>query len=246
MRITPSAGSARSRGRRLRAAWRAAPCPGGRRRGAAGAPISPAAMTSGQVAPAAAEPPACRPAPRSAASRRKAPRARDWPGPPPPRASPTASRAGPRRRVRRCGPRRRSARAERPDALRPRLRSLRSREDDTIRRAPIWGLRLPSWRAPYSRPDPGRGCPWISGGGRSIDARGGMSRAAKGADCKSAGVRLRRFESCFPHHAHRAGPRIESEEISGARVGGYSTMVVQQPSKLRMRVRFPLPAPIPR
>ena len=25
--------------------------------------------------------------------------------------------------------------------------------------------------------------------------------------------------------------------------GGYSTMVVQQPSKLRMRVRFPLPAP---
>src|SRR6202008_1562163 len=29
-----------------------------------------------------------------------------------------------------------------------------------------------------------------------------------------------------------------------ALVGGYSTMVVQQPSKLRMRVRFPLPAPI--
>ena len=27
-----------------------------------------------------------------------------------------------------------------------------------------------------------------------------MSRAAKGADCKSAGLRLRRFESYFPHH----------------------------------------------
>ena len=38
--------------------------------------------------------------------------------------------------------------------------------------------------------------------GPSFDgARGGMSRAAKGADCKSAGVRLRRFESYFPHHA---------------------------------------------
>jgi hypothetical protein len=30
---------------------------------------------------------------------------------------------------------------------------------------------------------------------------GGMSRAAKGADCKSAGLCLRRFESYFPHHA---------------------------------------------
>ena len=34
------------------------------------------------------------------------------------------------------------------------------------------------------------------------NARGGMSRVAKGADCKSAGVCLRRFESYFPHHAH--------------------------------------------
>jgi hypothetical protein len=38
-------------------------------------------------------------------------------------------------------------------------------------------------------------------------AFGGMSRAAKGADCKSAGVRLRRFESYFPHHAHASAER---------------------------------------
>ena len=30
---------------------------------------------------------------------------------------------------------------------------------------------------------------------------GGVSRVAKGGDCKSPGVRLRRFESYFPHHA---------------------------------------------
>ncbi len=28
---------------------------------------------------------------------------------------------------------------------------------------------------------------------------GSMSRAAKGADCKSAGISLRRFESCSAH-----------------------------------------------
>jgi hypothetical protein len=28
---------------------------------------------------------------------------------------------------------------------------------------------------------------------------GGVSRVAKGADCKSAGLRLRRFESYLPH-----------------------------------------------
>jgi hypothetical protein len=30
---------------------------------------------------------------------------------------------------------------------------------------------------------------------------GGVTRAAKGADCKSAGLRLRRFESYLLHHA---------------------------------------------
>ena len=35
---------------------------------------------------------------------------------------------------------------------------------------------------------------------------GGVSRVAKGADCKSAVLRLRRFESFFPHHpASRQG-----------------------------------------
>ena len=35
--------------------------------------------------------------------------------------------------------------------------------------------------------------------------RGGVSRAAKGADCKSAGLRLRRFESYLPHQAGFSG-----------------------------------------
>src|SRR5215210_5454990 len=62
---------------------------------------------------------------------------------------------------------------------------------------------------------------------------GGMSRAAKGADCKSAGLRLRRFESYFPHHPG---------EVKRC---GCSSMVEQQPSKLMTRVRFPSPAPTP-
>src|SRR5271169_642042 len=36
-------------------------------------------------------------------------------------------------------------------------------------------------------------CAWPSPG------CGGVSRVAKGADCKSAGLRLRRFESYLPH-----------------------------------------------
>ena len=40
-----------------------------------------------------------------------------------------------------------------------------------------------------------------SGGRRCRMAlSGGVSRVAKGADCKSAAVWLRRFESCLPHH----------------------------------------------
>ena len=31
---------------------------------------------------------------------------------------------------------------------------------------------------------------------------GRVSRVAKGADCKSAGLRLRRFESYLSHHSH--------------------------------------------
>ena len=43
-----------------------------------------------------------------------------------------------------------------------------------------------------------------------------MSRAAKGADCKSAGVRLRRFESYFPHQ------RVASNTGRERRGRGYS------------------------
>ncbi len=65
---------------------------------------------------------------------------------------------------------------------------------------------------------------------------GGMSRAAKGADCKSAGYA---FAGSSP-----ASPTTRDPGPGFGRLSrGYSTMVVQQPSKLRMRVRFPLPAP---
>src|SRR5271156_3162002 len=64
----------------------------------------------------------------------------------------------------------------------------------------------------------------IGSGGRL----GGMSRVAKGADCKSAGVRLRRFESYFPHQQPSGTRRLIRE---GDSLRGYSTMVVQQPSK---------------
>ena len=40
---------------------------------------------------------------------------------------------------------------------------------------------------------------------------GGVSRAAKGADCKSAGLRLRRFESYLPH---QTGIRYQGQQES--------------------------------
>src|ERR1700750_1113184 len=57
-------------------------------------------------------------------------------------------------------------------------------------RAPVIGLALhrhlcPSHRFPAAGP---------------MTLSGGVSRVAKGADCKSAAVWLRRFESFFPHH----------------------------------------------
>ena len=45
---------------------------------------------------------------------------------------------------------------------------------------------------------------------------GGVSRVAKGADCKSAGLRLRRFESYLPHHRREAEvshPRRRANEL---------------------------------
>ena len=62
---------------------------------------------------------------------------------------------------------------------------------------------------------------------------GVVSRAAKGADCKSAGVA---FVGSSP-----TSPTIR---FSSAKVCGCSSMVEQQPSKLMTRVRFPSPAPV--
>jgi hypothetical protein len=87
--------------------------------------------------------------------------------------------------------------------------------------------------------------------------RGGVSRAAKGADCKSAGLRLRRFESYLPHQPGIQGPVIGDQKIWPRPHSrfliidfrfvsprcGCSSMVEQQPSKLMTRVRFPSPAP---
>src|SRR6266436_10006882 len=81
---------------------------------------------------------------------------------------------------------------------------------------------------------------------------GGVTRAAKGADCKSAGLRLRRFESYLPHHSEdserttqgRIRQRTPSCIVRSLSSGcGCSSMVEQQPSKLMTRVRFPSPAP---
>src|SRR5688500_1187927 len=61
---------------------------------------------------------------------------------------------------------------------------------------------------------------------------GGVSRAAKGADCKSAGFAF-------------VGSSPTSPTILGkTNEGGCSSMVEQQPSKLMTRVRFPSPAPV--
>jgi hypothetical protein len=57
--------------------------------------------------------------------------------------------------------------------------------------------------------DPRRPTPFVDAGPTLAEAiamaylrgaEGGVSRAAKGADCKSAASWLRRFESCLPHH----------------------------------------------
>ena len=46
-----------------------------------------------------------------------------------------------------------------------------------------------------------------------------------------------------PSHIMRMALDSRWGEAISQSLRGYSTMVVQQPSKLRMRVRFPLPAP---
>src|SRR4051794_14578447 len=54
---------------------------------------------------------------------------------------------------------------------------------------------------------------------------GGMPERPKGADCKSAGSRLRRFESFSLHH------RRETERTTSA---GIAQLVERQPSKLNV------------
>ena len=42
-----------------------------------------------------------------------------------------------------------------------------------------------------------------------LPSSGGVSRVAKGADCKSAASWLRRFESCLPHQPRLALHRVK-------------------------------------
>ena len=75
---------------------------------------------------------------------------------------------------------------------------------------------------------------------------GGIPERSKGSDCKSDGYA---FEGSNPSPATNKGPLLSfwtkgpyyygGDENNG----GYGTMVEPQPSKLMMRVRFPLPAP---
>src|SRR5271155_5379943 len=76
--------------------------------------------------------------------------------------------------------------------------------------------------------------------------RGGVPKRPTGADCKSAGLRLRRFES-FPLHQltveEEGTPAVEVAVDAERHQRGCSSMVEPQPSKLMTWVRFPLPAP---
>ncbi len=63
---------------------------------------------------------------------------------------------------------------------------------------------------------------------------GGVPERSKGADCKSAGSA---FEGSNP------SPSTTAQTEGQGRPRGGSSMVEPQPSKLMMRVRFPLAAP---
>ena len=84
---------------------------------------------------------------------------------------------------------------------------------------------------------------------RAACDRGGVAERLKAADCKSADVRLRRFES-YPLHqrsrSRRDGGRqwVErQQQVEAWAECGCSSMVELQPSKLATWVRFPSPAP---
>ena len=65
---------------------------------------------------------------------------------------------------------------------------------------------------------------------QSGGAGGEIPKWPKGADCKSAGERLRRFKSSSPHHLWAGFYLIEIERAG--RTGGNSSAVERQPSKL--------------
>src|SRR6516225_6812748 len=107
-----------------------------------------------------------------------------------------------------------------------------------------------NYKAPRVRPK-GAGRPRLTKPGRNSMTPGPLRRAArdcggvaerlKAADCKSADVRLRRFESYPLHQRFKMVPGIEGSTTgSGWRVEcGCSSMVELQPSKLATWVRFP-------
>ena len=76
----------------------------------------------------------------------------------------------------------------------------------------------------------------------SSERAGGMSRVAKGADCKSPAVMASQVRVLLPPTT-RPGGGIEGESTMSMApwnwFGGCSSMVELQPSKLRTRVRFP-------
>ena len=85
---------------------------------------------------------------------------------------------------------------------------------------------------------------------RAARDRGGVAERLKAADCKSADVRLRRFESYPLHHRFEIAGGVAGRHRIRQQQGvwlvaerGCSSMAELQPSKLAMWVRFPSPAP---
>ena len=80
--------------------------------------------------------------------------------------------------------------------------------------------------------------------------RGGVPEWLKGTGCKPVGVRLRWFESNPLHQVFRPVGGVSKywramfiKIGAGEVLGGRSSMVEPQPSKLDTWVRFPPPAP---
>src|SRR5215510_8492429 len=79
---------------------------------------------------------------------------------------------------------------------------------------------------------------YVSPQGDAFDG-GGVSRAAKGADCKSAGLRLRRFESYLPHQPSRlfgasAGKRPNAKAARRSRLAKAGSLTQNERSSSRV------------